>query len=108
MGAPRKRRRFSREFKLEAVRLALASDHSQVEVARELGINAKLLYRWTRDHRLDPKQAFPGHGNLKERDRQVDQLQRENTRLKSELAFLKKSLRVLRQKPAMSVVVHRK
>jgi transposase len=91
MGTPRKRRRFSREFKLEAVRLAQESGHSQVEVARNLGINAKLLYRWTRDHRLDPKQAFPGQGNLKERDRQTDQLQRENARLKSEIAFLRKA-----------------
>ncbi len=90
MGAKRKRRRFSREFKLEAVRHALENGHSQVEVAGELGINAKLLYRWTRDRRLDPKQAFPGQGNLKERDRQVDQMQRENVQLKSELAFLKK------------------
>ena len=90
MGAPRKRRQFSREFKLEAVRLAQESGHSQVDVAQQLGINAKLLYRWTRDHRLDPKQAFPGQGNLKERDRQADELQRENTRLKSEIAFLKK------------------
>ena len=88
MGAPQKRRRFSREFKLEAVRLAQESGHSQVDIARQLGINAKLLYRWTRDHRLDPKQAFPGQGNLKERDRQADelQLQRPIDQIRSELA----------------------
>ena len=90
MGSKEKRRRFSREFKLEAVRMVLESGRKQVDIARELGINPEVLYRWTREHRLDPKQSFPGNGTLKERDRQVEQLQRENSRLKAELAFLKK------------------
>lgn len=68
MGAKRERRRFSREFKLEAVKTALESGRSQIEVARELGLNPKVLCRWTRQHRTDPKQSFPGNGNLKERD----------------------------------------
>ena len=90
MGAKRERRRFSKEFKLEAVRMVLVDGRKQVDVARELGINKEVLYRWTREHRMDPKQSFPGNGTLKERDRQVEQLQRENNRLKAELAFLKK------------------
>ena len=90
MVAKRTRRRFSREFKLEAVRMALEGSRSQVEVARELGLAPKLLYRWTREQRADPKQVFPGNGTFKERDRQVEQLQRDNAQLKAELAFLKK------------------
>lgn len=90
MGSKEKRRRFSLEFKLEAIRMVLDSGRKQIDIARELGINPEVLYRWTREHRLDPKQSFPGNGNLKERDRQVEQLQRENNRLKAELAFLKK------------------
>lgn len=90
MGSKRERRRFSKEFKVEAVRMVLVAGRKQVDVARELGINAEVLYRWTREHRADPKQSFPGNGALKERDRQVEQLQRENNRLKAELAFLKK------------------
>jgi transposase len=90
MGAKGERRRFSREFKLEAIRRALESGRPRVELARELGIHPEMLYRWVRDHRADPKQAFPGAGNLKERDREVEQLRREVERLKAELAFLKK------------------
>ncbi len=90
MRAKRTRRRFSREFKLEAIRMALESSRSQVEVARELGINAKVLYRGTREQHADPKQVFLGNGTLEERDRQVEQLQRDNAQLKAELAFLKK------------------
>jgi len=89
MGA-KQRRRFSREFKLEAIRMVVEGGRKQVEVARELGIHPEALYRWTREFRADPKQSFPGNGSLKERDRQVEQLQREVTRLKAELAFLKK------------------
>lgn len=90
MGARQKRRRFSREFKLEAIRMVLEGGRKQVEVAQELGISPEVVYRWTREYRSDPKQSFPGNGNLKERDRLVEQLQRENARLKAELAFLKK------------------
>ena len=90
MGSKEKRRRFSREFKLEAVWMALESGRKQVDIARELGISPEVLYRWTREHRLDPKESFPGNGRLKERDKQVEQLQREVTRLKAELAFLRK------------------
>lgn len=90
MGRKRTRRRFTREFKLEAVRLALVEGRSQVEVAGELGINPEMLYRWTREFKLDPKQSFPGLGNLKDRDKEVETLRRENTRLKGELSFLKK------------------
>src|ERR1041384_1193606 len=90
MVSKEKRRRFSREFKLEAVRMVLESGRKQVDIARELGINPEVLYRWTRKHRLDPRESFPGNGKLKERDKQVEQLQREVTRLKAELAFLKK------------------
>ena len=89
MGAPHKHRCFSRECNLEAVHLAQESGHNKVDVVRQLGISAKLRSRWTRDHRLAPKQAFPGHSKLKERDRQIDYLQRENAQLKSELAFFR-------------------
>ncbi len=44
----RSRRQFSREFKVEAVRLASAGDRSVAEVARELGVNAEVLRSWKR------------------------------------------------------------
>src|SRR5262245_18588540 len=88
MGAKEKRRQFSREFKLEAIRMVVEGGRKQVEVARELGIHPEALYRWTREFRADPKQSFPGNGSLKERDLQVEQLHREVARLKAELALL--------------------
>ena len=84
------RRRFTKEFKLEAVRQAMLGDRTQKQVAEELGLNPNLLGRWIRQIRDDPEQAFPGHGKLRERDKEVEDLRRENARLKGELSFLKK------------------
>jgi transposase len=90
MGGKTARRRFSREFKLEAVRQVVGDGRTQREVAKELGINENLLGRWVRQLREDPEQAFPGHGKLKERDKELEDLRRENARLKAEISFLKK------------------
>ncbi len=90
MGASRKRRNFSREFKLEAVRLAQESGHPLNKVARELDINPRLLYRWTRDHRLAQENAISSPGPLTERDGQLAQLQRVKARLEWERGFLRR------------------
>jgi transposase len=84
------RRRFTREFKVEAVRMVLAGDRPTTEVARELGLNTETLYRWKKEFRDDPTASFPGNGSVKERDEELAQLRRENARLRTENAFLKK------------------
>ena len=87
----RPRRRYTREFKVEALRQVQDSGRPQSEVARELGLNPETLYRWSREFRQDPSQSFPGNGQLKDRDKEVEQLRRENARLRAENAFLKKA-----------------
>lgn len=84
------RRRYTREFKLEAVRMSQEPGVAQTELAKELGIRSGLLYRWRRELQSDSEQAFPGNGSLKERDREMEQLRKQVTRLKAENAFLKK------------------
>jgi transposase len=86
----KQRRRFTREFKVEAVRLALEGSKLQKDVAKDLGLNPETLYRWVKELRSDPAQPFPGNGQLKERDREVEQLRRQVTRLQTENVFLKK------------------
>lgn len=85
-----KRRRFDREYKVEAVRAALSGDRPQLEVAKDLGINKETLYRWVHEFRDDASQSFPGNGRVKDRDRELEQLRREVHRLETENAFLKK------------------
>ena len=84
------RRRFTREFKLEAVRQVVDEGRTRRQVADELGLNANMLGRWIKQLRSDPAQSFPGNGNLKARDKEVEDLRRQVARLKGELSFLKK------------------
>lgn len=56
------RRRYSREFKVEAVRLVVERRVTVTQAARDLGVHANVLRSWVRAYRSDPKQAFPGVG----------------------------------------------
>ena len=84
-------RRFSKEFKLEAVRLAEGSDQAVTQVARELGIRVNQIYKWRKE--LDAKQgdAFPGKGHQAGHAAEVTRLKREIARLKEENEILKKA-----------------
>ncbi len=84
-----KRRKFSDEYKREAVRLATQSGVTKSQVGRELGINANLLGRWCRDHAANGAAAFPGQG--KPRDEEMASLKRELTRVKKERDFLREA-----------------
>jgi transposase len=68
MGDPR--RSFSREFKVEAVRLVTEGKRRLSEVARELGIRATLLGHWWQEI-TDDSEAFPGKGRLKPEDAEL-------------------------------------
>jgi transposase len=83
-------RRFSKEFKLEAVRLMVEEGRTQKDVSLELGVNPQSLYRWRQEFEASPTEAFPGQGNRKETDRELHELRRENAKLKAQVAFLKK------------------
>jgi transposase-like protein len=56
------RRRFSREFKVEAVRLVIERGVSAAQAARDLRVHINVLRSWVREHRADPTHAFPGVG----------------------------------------------
>jgi len=85
------RRKFSREFKIEAVRLVTEGGQTIAETARELGINANLLGRWKRQLTEDSDQAFPGKGRMKPLEEEVRRLQRELKRVRQERDILKKA-----------------
>lgn len=87
-----KRRQFSREFKIEAVRLASESDRSLPQVARELGVRPGMLRRWKEQvEGRDPKDVFPGNGTLSSQDAEIRRLRRELEQARQENAFLKKA-----------------
>jgi len=84
-----KRRRFSAEFKLEAVALSRQPDVSCRQVALEIGINPNLLTRWRREADNGSDRAFAGSGTP--RDEEVARLKRELARVKKERDFLREA-----------------
>lgn len=71
-----KRRKYSAEFKREAVTLANQPGVTKAQISRELGINANLLTRRQRDLEANGSKAFVGQGNA--RDAEILALKREN------------------------------
>ena len=94
MEEKRTRRRFSREFKIEAVQLVKKRDGKVTEVANNLGIHPVLLHRWIREYSDDPEYAFPGQGKLKTPDEELHRLKKENKDLREERDILKKALAI--------------
>ena len=85
------RRVFGREFKLEAVKLVRDRGVAVSQASRDLDVAESVLRRWIRDLASDPAQAFPGHGQLKPEQQEIDRLRREVAKLRAERDILKKA-----------------
>lgn len=85
------RRTFTREFKLEAVRLVRDRGVSYAQASRDLGVHVNVLRGWIKDYETDPVQAFPGQGQMKPEQAEIEWLRREVIRLKAERDILKKA-----------------
>ena len=81
-------RRFSKEFKLAAVR-RLEEGVSIAEVARGLEINPNVLHRWRREFRQGPGSAFPGNGQRRWSEGRIAELERKIGQQALEIDFLK-------------------
>lgn len=82
-----KRRRFSAEFKREAVELTRTQSASVSQVARDIGVNANQLTRWRRELIHAKGRAFTGAGVP--RDQEIATLKRDLARVKKERDFLR-------------------
>jgi transposase len=91
------RRTYSREFKLEALRLLETSGKSAAEIERDLGIGKSCLYRWKQKSSMEGRQAFPGHGRATPEQERLRQLERENEILRQERDILKKAVAIFSQ-----------
>jgi transposase len=85
------RRQFSREFKIEAVRLVRERGVSAAQAARDLDVHENVLRKWVRDVAADPQHAFPGQGQMKPEQQEIERLRREVSRLKAERDIQKKA-----------------
>ena len=92
-------KRYDKEFKIEAVRLASEPENTQARIERDLGISQGIISRWKRELLKDGEQAFPGKGRLKDEDQQLRHLKRENERLRRERDILKKAVAIFSEDP---------
>ena len=84
-----KRRKYSQEYKQEAVHLVQHSDIPLAQVATNLGINPSILRRWCAEISKSGNNAFPGNGTP--RDLELARLKRELQQVKQERDFLKEA-----------------
>ena len=92
MEEQRERKKYDKQFKLDAVRLVSEGGKKVTEVARDLGIDANSLYHWKRVFSSHGGDAFPGNGRLFPEDEELRRLEREIATLKEENAILKKAM----------------
>jgi transposase-like protein len=83
------RRQFTREFKLEAVRLIKERGVSYAQASEDLGVHPTQLRNWVKQLADDPQHAVPGQGQMKPEQLEIAQLKREVLRLKAERDILK-------------------
>lgn len=85
------RKQYTKEFKLDAVSLVTEQQYSRAAAARNLGIDARLLSRWVKEHQSDDGQAFRGNGQLSDEQAQIRALKAQVKRLELERSILKKA-----------------
>jgi transposase len=83
------RRKYSREFKQEAVEMSCVPGVTLKQLGEELGVSAALLGRWRKQLRANGTAAFPGRG--KPRDEEMATLKRELGRVRKERDFLREA-----------------
>ena len=87
----KKRKTYSKQFKIDAVNLVTEQGYKLSEAARNLGIHPGVLGRWKQQNEAEGTDAFPGKGNMSPEKEELYRLRKENKRLRMEREILKKA-----------------
>jgi len=98
MSQKQSRRRYTDEFKRDAVQLLFNRDGKVKEVANSLGIHPNMLSRWKKEVEDEPNDCFPGNGRLKAPDEQIRLLKKQLRDVEEERDILKKALAIFSKK----------
>jgi len=93
----KQRKTYTREFKIEAVRLLERSGRTQDEIADELGTSSSSLSRWKKKYGAGSEAASSGQGEPTPEEERIRQLERENEILRQERDILKKVVTIFSQ-----------
>lgn len=85
-----KRRRYSREFKLDALKL-VAEGRAVAEVARNLGVHVNTLHGWRAALATDPDARLSAQAHRADKDEEIRSLRRDLKRVTQERDILKKA-----------------
>ena len=96
---PKERQKFTRDFKIEAVRLSQEPGRSVVSVARDLDIHSNTLTKWRGEYLKHADDAFPGKGHLHSKDEEIRQLRRKLADVTEERDILKKAVAIFSGRP---------
>lgn len=86
-----KRKSYSKEFKVSAVKMILEENMSVSQVSRDLGVNENSLDNWKKQYLEDQENIFPGKGRQSPEAERIKQLEKENRELRMERDILKKA-----------------
>ena len=87
----RKRKKYPREFKIEAVKQLENGEVSGAELARRLGVTQSNLIEWRKEVQTKKQDAFPGEGRQSGTAGEITRLKRELEQVKEERDILKKA-----------------
>jgi transposase len=85
------RKKYSKEFKLDAVSLVLEQGYTRAEAAKSLGLNPNILGRWVKEAQNDDGHAFRGNGKMTPEQEEIRKLKAQVKRLEMEKEILKKA-----------------
>jgi transposase len=94
-----KRRKYTAEFKHDAVRMLAERGLTVKEVAQNLGVDRSLLSVWRKNFNEGGKDAFPGNGRRRPDDEEMHRLKRELSQVREERDILKKALAYFAKEP---------
>src|SRR5690349_20183475 len=105
MDTNKRRKRYDRQFKLDAVNLVISGGRSVAEVARDLGINENSLHKWKRELSREGSEAFPGKGRLSPQEEELRRLRRELAQAVEDRDILEFILKVMYGKTSTKNVI---
>jgi transposase len=91
MNKKNRRKKYTEEFKLDAVKLVTEQGYSGNEVAKRLGVNSSNVNRWIREYRDQQEATTKSNPNRADMAAELKQLRKENKRLLMEREILKKA-----------------
>lgn len=85
------KKKYTKEFKLDAISLVKDQGYTRIEAAESLGIHRQLIGRWIKEHEAEGDESFRGAGKLSAEQLEIRRLKEEVKRLKMEKEILKKA-----------------